>query len=73
MEKSLREGVKIHYKPAIEEFFAFQHTDKGRMEVAEGSHDDLVVACCKANFGFSEFRNTGQGIKVIYPSSWRGA
>ena len=71
MEKSLREGVKIHYKPAIEEFFAFQHTDKGRMEVAEGSHDDLVVACCKANFGFSEFRNTGQGIKVIYPSSWR--
>ena len=72
MEKALRDGLKIHYKPAIEEFFAFQYTDKGRMEVAEGSHDDCVMAACKANFGFNEFKGAGQGIKVTYPSSWRG-
>ena len=72
MEKSLRGNMQIHYLPAIKEFFAFQFTDKGRMEVASGSHDDLVLAACKANFGFSNYKFANQGITVSYPSTWRG-
>jgi len=72
MEKALREGVRIHYIPAIKEFFAFQYSDKGRMEAAEGSHDDLVMAACKANFGFKEYKSGNQGIRVTYSSTWKG-
>jgi hypothetical protein len=72
MEKAIRGNMQIHYIPAIKELFAFQIGDKGRMEVAAGSHDDLVMAACKANFGFLNYKSAGQGIKVSYPSSWRG-
>ena len=72
MEKTIRGNLQIHYIPAIEEFFAFQIGENGRMEVAAGSHDDLVMAACKANFGFTQYKSANQGIKVSYPSTWRG-
>ena len=76
LEMSLRGGLKIHYIPAIKELFAFQIKDsksgRSRMEAAEGSHDDLVRAACKANFGFTQFKTDNQGITVSYPSTWRG-
>ena len=75
LERAIRSGLKIHYKPAIEELFAFQwkETKSGsRAEAAEGSHDDLVMAACKANFGFTHYKYAGQTIKVSYSSSWRG-
>jgi hypothetical protein len=72
MEKAIRSGVKIHYIPAIKEFFAFQIGENGRMEAAEGSHDDLVMAACKANFGFTQYKSGTQGIKVSYSNTWRG-
>ena len=72
MEKSIREGRKIHYIPAIQELFAFQYDDSGKMNAAEGSHDDLVMAACKANFGFTEYKPDSHRITVSYPSSWRG-
>jgi hypothetical protein len=72
MEKTIRSGLKIHYIPAIKEFFAFQIGEKGRMEAAEGSHDDLVMAACKANFGFTQYKSGTQGITVSYPKTWIG-
>ena len=72
MEAAIRGNLQIHYIPAIKEFFAFQYGENGRMEVAAGSHDDLVMAACKANFGFREYKYANQGIKVSYPSTWRG-
>jgi len=72
MEKSIRGNMQIHYIPAIKEFFAFQIGDNGRMEAAEGSHDDLVMAACKANFGFTQYKSGSQGISVSYPKTWRG-
>ena len=72
MEKTLRDGLKIHYIPAIKEFFAFQITDNGRMEAATGSHDDLVSAACRANFGFTQFKVGNQGIAVGSSKTWRG-
>lgn len=72
MTGTIRENMQIHYVPAIKEFFAFQINDNGRMEAAEGSHDDLVMAACRANFGFKEYKYANQGIKVSYPSTWRG-
>jgi len=71
MEKAIRGNMQIHYIPAIKEFFAFQYADNGRMQVAEGAHDDLVMAACKANFGFLEYK-TGNTIKTTYPKYWRG-
>ena len=76
MEKAIRGGVKIHYIPAIKEFFAFQiketKSGKARMEAAEGSHDDLVMAACKANFGFTQYKSGSSKITVSYPPTWRG-
>jgi len=72
MEKSIRGNLQIHYIPAIKEFFAFQIGDNGRMEAAEGSHDDLVMAACKCNFGFIRYKAASGGIKVTYSSTWRG-
>ena len=77
LEMTIRGGLKIHYIPAIKELFAFQVKDsklggKSRLEVAEGSHDDLVRAMCKANFGFTKYKSGSQGISVSYPSTWRG-
>ena len=72
MEKSIRENLQIHYIPAIKEFFAFQIGENGRMEAAEGSHDDLVMAACKANFGFMNYKYANQPIRVSYSSTWRG-
>ena len=70
MEKSIRGNLQIHYTPAIKEFFAFQYADNGKMEVAAGAHDDLVMAACKANFGFREFKYANQSVTVSYPSTW---
>jgi len=72
MEKTIRGNYQIHYIPAIKEFSAFQIADNGRLEAAEGSHDDLVMAACKANFGFVNYKYANQGITVSYPSTWRG-
>jgi hypothetical protein len=72
MEKSLRGNLQIHYLPAIKEFFAFQFSENGRMEAAEGSHDDLVMAACRANFGFLNYKMANQKIKTSYSSTWRG-
>jgi len=76
LEKAIRDGLKIHYRPAIKELFAFQWKEgksgKARAEVAEGSHDDLVMAACKANFGFTQYKSSSQKITVSYPRSWRG-
>jgi len=76
LERAIREGLKIHYIPAIKELFAFQIKDsksgKARMEAAEGSHDDLVMAACKANFGFTNYKYANQPIRVSYPTTWRG-
>ncbi|MCJ7749250.1 MAG: hypothetical protein MUP27_16050, partial [Desulfobacterales bacterium] len=66
---------RINYKPAIEEFFAFQWKESksgSRAEAAEGSHDDLVMAACKANFGFTQYKTGTERIQVSYPSTWRG-
>jgi len=71
LEIAIRGGVKIHYMPAIKECFAFQYAENGRMEVASGSHDDLVMAACKANFGFTNYKYANQGIKVTYPNTRR--
>lgn len=71
IERALRNGLKIHYKPAIKEFFAFQWKGS-RAEAAEGSHDDLVMAACRANYGFTEYKVGSQKITVTYPNSWRG-
>ena len=77
LEMAIRGGLKIHYIPTIKELFAFQVKEsksggKSRLEVAEGSHDDLVRAACKANFGFKEYKSGNQGITVSYPKTWRG-
>ena len=72
MEKSMRGNLQIHYIPAIKEFFAFQFSENGRMEAAEGSHDDLVIAACKANFGFTQYKTDTQRMSVSYPTTWRG-
>ena len=73
LERAIRGGLKIHYLPAIKECFAFQYNDKtSRPEAAEGSHDDLVMAACKANFGFTQYSHTSNKITVSYPSTWRG-
>ena len=72
MEKSIRGNLQIHYIPAIKEFHAFQIGDKGRMEVAEGAHDHLVMAACKANFGFKNYKFANQGITVSYPTTYTG-
>jgi len=72
MAKAIMGNMQIHYIPAINEFFAFQIGENGRMEAAEGSHDDLVMAACKANFGFMNYKYANQPIRVSYPSSWRG-
>ena len=72
LERAIREGLKIHYKPAIEELFAFQYDDNGKMQAAEGSHDDLVMAACKANFGFTQYKVDRQKMTISYPKSWRG-
>ena len=77
LEMTIRGGLKIHYIPAIKELFAFQVKDsksggKSRLEVAEGSHDDLVRAACKANFGFTRYKSSSQKITVSYPSLWKG-
>lgn len=72
MAKAIMSNMQIHYIPAIKEFFAFQIGDNGRMEAAEGSHDDLVMAACKANFGFMNYKYTNQGISVSYPTTWIG-
>ena len=74
LERAIRNGLIIHYHPALEELFAFQwkETKSGsRAEAAEGSHDDLAIAACKANFGFLEYK-TGNTIKTVYPKYWRG-
>ena len=68
IEPTIRGNYQIHYIPAIKEFYAFQIGENGRMEAAAGSHDDLVTAACKANFGFREYKYANQGIKVSYPS-----
>ena len=72
IEPTIRGNYQIHYIPAIKEFFAFQLGENSRMEAAEGSHDDLVTAACKANFGFREYKYSNQGIKVTYSNTWRG-
>ena len=73
LERAVRGGLKIHFIPAIKEMFAFQYNDKNsRAEAAEGSHDDLVMAACKANFGFLNYRSDSSKISVTFPSSWRG-
>ena len=72
MAKAIMGNMQIHYIPAIKEFFAFQIGENGRMEVAAGSHDDLVMAACKANFGFREYKYANQPIRVSFPSTWRG-
>jgi len=75
LDRAIRNGLKIHYLPAIKELFAFQlkESKQGtRIEAAEGSHDDLVMAACKANFGFTQYKYANQGIKVSYSSTWRG-
>ena len=72
MAKEVRGNLQIHYPPALKEFFAFQVGDNGRIEVAEGAHDDLVMAACKANFGFKNYQYTNQGIKVSYPTTYTG-
>jgi len=75
LDRAIREGLRISYIPALEELFAFQlkESKQGtRIEAAEGSHDDLVMAACKANFGFTQYKSANQGIKVSYPSTWRG-
>jgi hypothetical protein len=75
LERAIREGLRIHYKPALEELFAFQWKegkDKARAEAAEGAHDDLVMAACKANFGFKEYKSGTDKISVTFPKSWRG-
>lgn len=59
LESAIRSGLRIRYKPAIQELFAIQWKDvKGisRAESAKGEHDDLISAMSKANFGFSQFR-----------------
>jgi hypothetical protein len=72
MERSIRGNMQIHYIPAIKEFFAFQFADNGRMEAAAGSHDDLVMAACKANFGFTQYKSGSNKITVTYSNTWRG-
>ena len=72
MTKTIMGNMQIHYIPALKEFFAFQISDRGRMEVAEGAHDDLVMAACKANYGFLEYKVDSQKITVSQSSSWRG-
>ena len=72
MAKAIMSNMQIHYIPAIKEFFAFQIGDTGRMEAAEGSHDDLVMAACKANFGFMNYKYANQGVKVSYPTRHTG-
>jgi hypothetical protein len=72
MERAIRGNLQIHYIPAIKEFYAFQYAENGRMEAAQGSHDDLVMAACKANFGFTNYKYATQGIKVTYSNTWKG-
>jgi hypothetical protein len=73
LERAIRGGLKISYEPAIKELFAFQYNDKtSRAEAAEGSHDDLVMAACKANFGFTEYKVDSNKITVTDSSTWLG-
>lgn len=74
LERAIRSGLKIHYKPAIQELFAFQWKESksgSRAEVAGGSHDDLVIAASKANFGFKQYKVGQSGVKVLFPKTWR--
>jgi len=72
MERTIRSDYQIDFIPAIEEFFAFQHNDNGRMEAAEGSHDDCVSAACKCNFGYLNYKPASRGISVSFSKTWRG-
>lgn len=63
LETAIRGGLKIRFKPAILEMFAYQYKDiKGvsRAEPAAGAHNDLIMAMAKANFGFKEFGFFGE-------------
>ena len=75
LEMALRKGLKIRFKPALLELSAYQWKDtKGndKAEPAEGAHNDLVMAACKVNYGFTKLR-PGQGgkLEVSFPRTWR--
>jgi len=64
LDKALRGGLRIRYKPAILELMAYQWKEvkgksQGKADVAAGSLKDIVMAMVKANFGFSKYRSAG--------------
>jgi hypothetical protein len=61
LEKTIREGYVIPFKPAALEFLNFQWS-KGEIVRPEGAHDDCVLAAAKANFARSIVRDGRLGI-----------
>jgi hypothetical protein len=76
LTSAINAGLHIYYKPAIEELFAMQYVDtpgKAKMQVAKGSHDDLVYSMTKCNWGFNHYLGIGERrIKTTYSKTWRG-
>jgi len=59
LERQVRAGLKVPFKPAILEMFAYQWSDvkgKSKAEPAKGAHNDIVMAMVKANFGFNYYK-----------------
>ena len=68
LEVSIRGGLKVRYKPAILEMFAYQWGEtKGvsKAEPAKGAHNDLIMAAAKANWGFKKFGFSGEIRPVV--------
>jgi len=69
LEKAIRSGIRVRYKPAVLELFSYQLKSKGarRIAPAEGAHNDLVMGMAKANFGFSLYPVGGEvGVQSFY-------
>jgi len=56
LERTIRAGLKVPFKPAVLEMFAYQWADekgKSKAEPAKGAHNDIIMAMVKSNFGFN--------------------
>ena len=59
LERVIRAGIRVPFKPAILEMFAYQWADekgKSKAEPARGAHNDIVMAMVKSNFGFNFYK-----------------
>lgn len=66
LEKALRTGLIVRYRPAVMQLFNFMAMPSGRFEAAKGTHDDIVLAAAKANVAFKQAVTEKPTIRVRY-------